>query len=94
MSLKSYFIGSSGLKKLNSSALKQILKKSIDVELSIVVRVDGGVRLNLKNVGAKLAATLNDFYYFCFFLRYCLDSEEYQIEDRWKFVIEWIVSNI
>jgi len=52
-----YSIESSGSKKSNSSVLKEILEGS-DVELLLVVEIDGGVTLSLENVVAKLAATL------------------------------------
>ncbi len=52
-----YSIGSSGSKKSNSSALKEVLEGS-DTESLLVIEVDGGVMLSLENAVAKLAVTL------------------------------------
>ena len=58
MSSKSYSIGNSKSKKSNSSTLKEILKRSIDIKPLLIIKIDDNMRLSLKNAVAKLAATL------------------------------------
>jgi len=55
---KLYSIGSLKSKNPNFSTLKEFFKGSLDVEPSVVIKVENGVKLNLKKIVAKLAVIL------------------------------------